>query len=391
MRQSIKMMCAAAVTGVVVAASLLVPRAMMERADQKVNGIVEKADKVYYTGTLDAYNGENDFYMRLMLITGKWESRQEAMYAEGYDLVSVRDEGAESGEGFIDYAKELIEKGITNLDALDYISRLSLRYWPEEGEQDIPGFMAQGNAVRTVCNLSEFELMPRIFSLYYESWGFSSPTVYRYTDLLFKKYRCDAAMMNYLCDYWNAGANLLIDVETGDFIGMRVWYDPDLARGWVEETKLVRENGISEEEEGNLAFPADWDVLFLDGEKKVLNDGTTISVPLSQERAEKQRLDENVTVFLDRIDYTLESCVTSEEEMAQIAPVPNISDDTINSYGPYLGFDIEEGRGIRYAYIVTENSSKKKFYFVISSGTGNFEVYFSPMTEKNAGNSLTEE
>lgn len=382
MKQSVKTGFVVIGTIAIVAGSLLIPRQMIVASDQKQDGQVNAAEKEYYTGALEAYAGEDDFYTRMMLLTGKWVSREERLATTVYDALDAY--------GAIP-SKELGikidgESAGVNIKALDTIRRISLDYWKDERMYSKPAFLAWGNAVRTVCNLTAFDLMPEVLNLYYESWGLQKANVYRYTDLLLRKYECDVARLEFESAGWNAKAELLVDTATGNFVGLWVSYDEEMALRWLQELERLEAEWVDATEypeekvktlQSELEKYRQWKKIFLTGESVTTEEGKTVKVPLSSSHADRTVLDANVAEFLNRIGFFVEGTVTKNEEFAGIARVPHTA--------------VSTGDALTYAYIVTENSSNKKFYFVISSSEGGFEAYFSPMTEKTSGNNLTEQ
>lgn len=376
MKHSVKTLAAAALTLVLVAASLLIPGELMAKEDRKSNGIVQASDKVYYTGVLDTYLGDESFYNRLMLMTGKWESKSEKLNAQ---IFPAEIEGVSSGKkGQV--ADTLIWQEI-GFEPMDYISRLALLYWEADGtENRVDSFLYQGNAIRAMCNLTAFELMPELFSPYYRDWSVLDTEVYRYTDSYFGKYKCDMALICF--EKYGAEGRLLVDVESGDYTGFWLrYYDAEYLAMLKDELTISREEGKEE-----MSWQEDWLALFIDGETAALEDGTSVKNPLSETREEKLRMNENVSLFMEKIGFGQVAPVADPAEIREIPEIPLFK----NVYESFIYGSPNTGNELTYAYSVTEESTQKKFYFVISSGEGSFVAYFSPMPEKTTENNLTD-
>lgn len=360
----------------------MIPGKLMAKEDRQNNGIVQASDQVYYTGALDTYLGDESFYNRLMLMTGRWESEEKRL--EAYvDYAEVADSETFWKDRTI-IASSADGGGMEASEANDYIKYLALSYAGEDGiwEQK-NGFFYQGNSIRALCNLTEFEMMPRLFSPYYLSWSVTGADVYRYTDSYFGKYKCDMALIHF--DNNNNGlpwvyGDFLVDVESGDYTGFQFFYQAD------ENLPLLKEMQSEYREEGKEGeeWLDDWLALFIDGETVTLEDGSSVKTPLSETREEKVRLNENMAGFMNVIDFEGVEPVT---DPARIQEIPGI---------PFFGKTIWYADGhspsetITYAWSVTEKSTQKKFYFVISSSKESFQAYFSPMPEKTTENSLTD-
>lgn len=378
MKQSIKTLAAASTTLVLVAASLLIPGELMAKEDRRNNGIVQASDQVYYTGVLDTYLGDESFYNRLMLMTGRWESEEKSF--EAYIIEMDPEEEVKSQ---IITAGEMTDWA-AGYKAEDNISRLSLNYWDKESgtENRLDSFFYQGNSIRALCNLTAFEMMPFIFSPYYQSWQVERAEVYRYTDSYFKKYKCDMALIYFVSNWspWAEG-RFLVDVESGDYTGFWLYYeDTEYYLSVLREIVMLGDQSTEGEDD---LWLKDWLTLFIEGETVTQEDGSTVQTPLSEAREEKARLNQNLISFMDRIDFEQVEPITDPVQIQEIPKIP-MFDRTVSLQGHLIS------EPLVYAWSVTERSTQKKFYFVISSQEGSFQAYFSPMPEKTAENNLTD-
>ena len=397
---------------------LILPGALLIWQDGKLEEKVWQASQVYSARALSTSSTMNSFYNRLFLMNGQWEGQAETVLAE-----------YEYGDGVAE----------STLGKLNVGMRDSNGKW--HGREQI---FESGNAIRAVCNLDDFGLMPFDWNFYYNDWPLTNVFGTVFSDGYFGKYSC--VIWRFDFDSSMGGeATLVVDDETGDFVGFRVEYDnlalwqdilPNYNRVMnalmMESTgatytalgtllnQLYEEDSSFQNAYTNwlmlLAYENLHDDIYLGLNSESSQTGTSsrrIRVP---EETETEATEETAGIFSASPKAGLR--IKTENSSARLirefvnllqkgqeeasAVQPYIL-STVSDYLSRLGYrDIQcvestaqEGEILALqgmsppdknscVYSCTDFSSGDQFYFVINSREGCFEVYFTTNSRNNS-------